>query len=190
MKLEAFGQRLRWVRENHAKITQTDLAKKMTEEYGQPVGKNYISELEKGEGKKRPSFDVVQAMASAMRVSLDFFAGYTETIEPAYDKEPAPHYFSEEADEIARLVDKMHPEQRALVLALARNLAPVTQGQQQAASIAAKNLAGWQAATEVLEERFGPEGAEEYLALLDARSPDIAAALRLSATKKVLVKKA
>lgn len=127
MELKTFGQRLRWARQNHAKITQTELAKKMKEEQGVPIGKNYISELEKEEAKKRPSFEMVRAMAAAMNVSLDFFGRFTELLEPVHGKEQSPHYFSEEADEVAQLVDAMKPEQRVLVLNLARNITAPTE---------------------------------------------------------------
>lgn len=122
MKLETFEERVVWARRQHAKITQRELARRMKDEYGVAVGSNYISEIELGKDK-RPTFEVVRAMAGAMGVSLDWLARFSEEMILAQGKETDATYFSEEADETAQLIDKMPPEQRGLVVILARSLA-------------------------------------------------------------------
>jgi len=134
MQLKTFGERLFWARHNYAKLTQKQLRDRMEEEYGVTIGRNYISELEKAtreeeeEGKvKRPSFTVVRAMAGVCKVSLDFLAGFTDEARPTTsDSAETAIYFSEEADEIAQIVDSLRPEQRAVVIALGRNLAALS----------------------------------------------------------------
>lgn len=134
MELKTFGERLFWARHSHAKITQKKLRDRMEAEYGVAIGRNYISELEKATAEeeaegivKRPSFTVVRAMAGVMKVSLDFLAGFTESEKPVDgDGAEAAVYFSEEADEIAQIVDGLRPEQRAVIIALARNLSTVS----------------------------------------------------------------
>lgn len=122
MQLETFEERLVWARRYHAKLTQKQLAAKMKEEFSQPIGHNYVSAIEKGRGKK-PSFEVVRAMAGAMKISLDWLAKFSEDYQLPQPKELEVTYFSPEADEAAQLVDSMRPEQRAVVLSVARNLA-------------------------------------------------------------------
>ena len=122
MKLETFGERLFWARKKYAKLKQVELRQKMEDDFGVDIGANYISELEKENAEKRPSFEVVRAMAGVCKVSLDFLAGFTTNHMPAQGEEVTPHYFSEEADTLATLVDTLHPDQRALVLGLARSL--------------------------------------------------------------------
>lgn len=150
MKLDTFGARLLWARRNHAKITQQELKDKMEEGYQISIGKNYISELETETARKRPSFEVVRAMAGALKVSLDYFGRFTEQLEPAYGKESTPLYFSEEADEVAQLVDGMSPDQRALVLQLARSLAHMP-------TIRERRLADVKEMLESIERRHGKE---------------------------------
>lgn len=120
MQLETFHERLLWAR-RHAKITQKELVKRMKEEYSVPIGSNYVSELEIGNGKK-PTFEVVRAMAGVLGISMDWLARFTEAPEPTSPDVNAT-YFSEEADQAAQLIDKMQPDQRIIILNLARNLA-------------------------------------------------------------------
>jgi hypothetical protein len=131
MELRTFGERLFWARRNHARITQLQLRDRMEEECKVKIGRNYISELETtadfdSEDSKQPTFRVVRAMAAAMKISLDYLAGFTDNLTPAQGEEPAPQYFSPEADEVAQLVDRMNAEQRAVVVSVARNLAVLT----------------------------------------------------------------
>lgn len=134
MELRTFGERLFWARHNHARLTQKQLRDRMEREYGVPIGRNYISQLETATEEDvaagrvaRPSFTVVRAMAGVLEVSLDFLAGFTESSEPrTSDSAEAVTYFSEEADEVARIVDDLRPQQRSVIIAMARNLAAVS----------------------------------------------------------------
>lgn len=123
MKLMTFGQRANYARRILARLTQQQLRDKMEELTGGSVsvGRNYISQIETDDAN--PVFEVVAAMARALGVSLDFLAGFTEDYTPvAPGSEPAPHYYSAEADEVAQLVDAMHPSQREVILNVAKNI--------------------------------------------------------------------
>lgn len=122
MKFETFGERLFWARRHLAQLTQIDLRNRMAENSGVEIGANYISQLETGGAENRPSFEVVSAMAAELKVSLDWFAGFTGNYEPGRLDDTPPNYFSQEADEVARAVDGMRPEQRALVLNLVKSM--------------------------------------------------------------------
>lgn len=121
MQLKTFGERLQWARRSHARLTQQQLRDKMQEKYGADIGRNYISQMETDDTTK-PTFDVVVAAARALNVSLDFLGCITEQYAPAQSEEAPPHYFSAEADEMAQLVDKMHPSQREVLLSVAKNM--------------------------------------------------------------------
>lgn len=122
MYLETLGQRLFWARRNYARLTQQQLRDKMQADYGVDVGRNYISQLETDAGTQ-PTFAVVRAMAGSLGVSLDFLAGFAKDYAPAQiEEEKTPHYFSAEADEVAKLVDTMHSSQREVLLSVAKNM--------------------------------------------------------------------
>ncbi len=121
MNLTTFGQRVFWARRNHARLTQKQLRDKMFEMYEVEIGRNYISQMET-DPEVTPSFGIVRAMAGALGVSLDYLAGFSQSYLPVQGEEATPVYFSEEADEVARLVDAMHPSQRQLVLNVAKNM--------------------------------------------------------------------
>jgi transcriptional regulator with XRE-family HTH domain len=125
MELKTFGERLFWARRSYAKITQQELRDKMSAAYGIDIGRNYISQIETDEGAK-PAFEVARAMAGTLGISLDFLAGFTENHVPAQGEETTPNYFSAEADEVAQLVDAMLPEQRLVVLNVARTIVSPT----------------------------------------------------------------
>lgn len=121
MEPKSLGERLFWARRNHAKLTQVHLRDRMQEQYGVDIGRNYISQIETEEGVK-PSFEVVRAMAGVLNVSLDYLAGFTESITPPALPDDTPTYFSPEADEMAHLVDSMHPSQREVMVSVAKNM--------------------------------------------------------------------
>jgi transcriptional regulator with XRE-family HTH domain len=121
MEPTSLGERLFWARRNHAKLTQMQMRDRMQSEYGVDIGRNYISQIETEEGVK-PSFEVVRAMAGVLKVSLDYLAGFTNSITPSSVPDDLPTYFSPEADEMAQLVDSMHPSQREVLLSVAKNM--------------------------------------------------------------------
>lgn len=129
MPLETFGERLRWARQTHAQLSQIELRDRVKEVYGVSIGANYISEMELERGKK-PSFEVVRAMAGVLGVSLDWLARFTQDFLPVTERESIPAYFSEEADLVAQLVDSMPSDRRGLVLSVVRNMTPSTDERQ------------------------------------------------------------
>lgn len=119
MPLETFGKRLRVLRVDRD-LSQIALRDRMEKNYNVPIGETYISELERTE--KMPSLEVAAAMARALDVSIDYLALLIDDA-VSYRRQPTPdNYYSEEADDIAKLVDDMHPEQRAILLSLAKSM--------------------------------------------------------------------
>lgn len=118
MALETFGKRLRVLRIDRD-LSQIQLRDRM-EKVGVPIGETYISELERTE--KMPSLEVAAAMARVLDVSVDYLALLIDEA-ASYRRQPQPdNYYSEEADELAKLTDAMHPEQRSVLLNLARSM--------------------------------------------------------------------
>lgn len=118
MALDTFGKRLRVLRIDRG-LSQIDLRDKMVKG-GVPIGETYISELERTE--KMPSLEVAAAMARALDVSIDYL-GLLIDDAVSYRRQPIPDiYYSEEADEVARTVDNMRPEQRSLVLSMVNSM--------------------------------------------------------------------
>jgi transcriptional regulator with XRE-family HTH domain len=124
MALDTFGKRLRVLRVDKA-LSQTELRDKMEKLAGVKIGETYISELERTD--KMPSLEVAAAMAKVLDVSLDYLGLLIEDAEQSYRRAPTPaSYFSEEADEVAQLVDRMSAQQRSVVVSVARNLSVLT----------------------------------------------------------------
>jgi transcriptional regulator with XRE-family HTH domain len=118
MPLDTFGKRLRVLRIDRD-LSQIELRDKM-EKVEMPIGETYISELERT--SKMPSLEVAAAMAKVLDVSIDYLGLLIEEALP-YRRQPTPDpYYSEQADEIAKLVDSMHPSQRELILSVAKNM--------------------------------------------------------------------
>lgn len=119
MALETFGKRLR-VSRIDKDLSQIALRDQMEKLYGVSIGETYISELERTE--RMPTLEVAAAMAQVLDMSLDYL-GLLIGDAVSFRRQPPPdNFFSEEADEVAKMVDGMHPEQRLLLLNLAKNM--------------------------------------------------------------------
>jgi transcriptional regulator with XRE-family HTH domain len=119
MPLETFGKRLRVLRIDRD-LSQIKLRDVMMEQYGVAIGETYISQLESSD--RMPSLEVAAAMARALDVSLDYL-GLIIDEQLSYKRTPsAEHYFSEQADEVAQIVDNLRPSQRELLLNFAKNI--------------------------------------------------------------------
>ncbi|MGG1946411.1 helix-turn-helix transcriptional regulator [Trinickia sp. NRRL B-1857] len=71
---QLFAQRLRHVREDVRKLTQTQLGQLS----GLPA--TSISHFEKEDGVRKPSFDNLRALARALEVTTDYLLGRTEDL--------------------------------------------------------------------------------------------------------------
>lgn len=119
MPLDTFGKRLRVLRIDRD-LSQINLRDRMEKQHAVSIGETYISELERTE--KMPSLEVAAAMAKVLDVSVDYLALLIHEALP-YRRQPTPdNYYSEQADEVARIVDAMHPAQRDLLLNLAKSM--------------------------------------------------------------------
>lgn len=119
MALETFGKRLRVLRVDRD-LSQIALRDRMEKTHGVSIGETYISELERTD--KMPSLEVAAAMAKVLDVSVDYLALLIDDA-VSFRRQPQPdNYYSEEADECAKLVDEMRPEQRSVLLSLARSM--------------------------------------------------------------------
>jgi transcriptional regulator with XRE-family HTH domain len=119
MALDTFGKRLKVLRVDRG-LSQIDLRDQMEKLCGVSIGETYVSELERT--TKMPGLQVAAAMAKVLDVSLDYLGLLIDDASVSYQRFVPASYLSEEADEVAQLVDAMRPEQRALVANLARNL--------------------------------------------------------------------
>jgi transcriptional regulator with XRE-family HTH domain len=132
MGLDTFGKRLRAIRQDRD-LSQIQLRDRMERECRVAIGESYISELERTD--KMPSLEVAAAMAKILDVSLDYLALLMDDGSISYNRSMPPiPYFSEEADEVAGLVDHMRPEQRGVVIQVARNLSYTSTDRQRRAA--------------------------------------------------------
>jgi transcriptional regulator with XRE-family HTH domain len=69
-----FAQRLRKVREEVRKLTQSQLGEKS----GLPA--TSISHFEKEDGTRKPSFDNLRSLAKALEVTTDYLLGRTDSL--------------------------------------------------------------------------------------------------------------
>jgi transcriptional regulator with XRE-family HTH domain len=118
MALDTFGKRVRVLRVDRG-LSQIDLRDRM-EKLGVGIGETYVSELERT--SKMPSLEVAAAMARVLDVSVDYLSLLIDDALP-YRRQPQPDpYLSPEADEVAQIVDAMHPSQRQLLLGVAKSM--------------------------------------------------------------------
>lgn len=133
MALQTFGKRLKFARMERD-LTQIALRDQMEGLYGVSIGETYISELERTD--RMPSLEVAAAMAKVLDVSIDYLGLLIGEPVSWRRQEAVDNYISEEADAVAKLVDEMRPEQRFLVLNLAKSIAGVpTQRQREDSAI-------------------------------------------------------
>lgn len=118
MALDTFGKRLKLLRVDRS-LSQIELRDQMEKMCGVPIGETYVSELERT--SKMPSLEVAAAMAKVLDVSLDYLGLLTNEA-TSYRPAPTVNYLSTEADEMAQLVDSMHPSQREVMLSVAKNM--------------------------------------------------------------------
>ena len=115
--LNSMGKRLRIHREDMG-ISQTELAQRM-ERYGVNVRSAHISGIERR--GKAPSVPVLAAIARALNTSSDYLLMLSDDPSPYGESAPGtPLYISEQADEIARIVDNLPPYRRDELLVHAR----------------------------------------------------------------------
>jgi transcriptional regulator with XRE-family HTH domain len=119
MQLDTFGKRLRVLRLDRG-LSQIELREEMEKRHGVDIGETYISELERT--AKMPMLDVAAAMAKTLKISLDYLALLMDDATVSYRHEPPTQYMSEEADEVAGMVDSMSPDKRGIAVVLVRNL--------------------------------------------------------------------
>ena len=113
--LTTFHDRVHWL------LRQRDMSQK---ELAAAVGvsEQFLSALLKG--KRKPNVRRLSAMALLLQTSVDFLALLSDDpTPPQAAPEPAPVYFSAEADIAAQLIDAMPPARRVEALALLRTMA-------------------------------------------------------------------
>jgi len=115
--IDTFGKRLRILRED-MRWTQDELAERVRTEKGLSLGQNYISELERS--NKIPGGAIVAALALALNTTTDYLLLLTNvSVRP--DEQDA--YFSPEADEAAKLLDRFLPAERQELIHALRQIA-------------------------------------------------------------------
>lgn len=115
--LDTFGKRVRVLRTEHG-WTQQQLVDEL-ERVGAPIGRSYVSEWERSD--KIPTGDVVAALARVLETTADYLLLLVDEAEIVEDAQEVDA-ISEEAEDVARMVDAMTPERRSDTLAIVRAL--------------------------------------------------------------------
>lgn len=119
--LGTFGKRLRVLREEHG-MDQTEFAAAVSRRLDrQTLSNSSVSSMESG--RSRPSLDVLLAILRELDVSADYLLFGDGSPNRAEEAPEPPAYYTEEADEAARLIDAMPEGRRAEALALVRVIA-------------------------------------------------------------------
>lgn len=129
-KRDTFGGRLTEAREeaerwdgNGIGYTQGELADLLRDRCGVEIGRSYISELERSwKQDKMPSLEVARALASVLRVNLAWLAGMSPNKDP--EDTAADLAWQPTTNTISNIIDLWTEEQRQLLLAAIRALAP------------------------------------------------------------------
>jgi transcriptional regulator with XRE-family HTH domain len=115
--LDTFGKRVRILRQERG-WTQNQLIDAL-KTVGVDIGRSYVSEWERTD--KMPSGEVVAALARVLETTADYLLLLTDDAEIVENTQEVDA-ISEEAEEVAHIVDSMTPERRADVLAIVRAL--------------------------------------------------------------------
>lgn len=159
MPKETFGRRLRGLRQDKewSQIELRDNIKKVT---GVEIGETYISELERTE--KMPSLEVAAAMAKTLEVTLDYLGFLIDDGSISYKRTQPDVYYSPEADEVARMVDRMSPSERSVIMQVARNLSALTTER-------ARRQAETEDILDSIEREMGIDARREYARILRSK---------------------
>lgn len=112
--LTTTGQRVRFARDRIKGWQSKELASRAK------ISPAMLSKIE--HDQKNPSMETLIALARELDVSIDWLVPSQGAENPYRRKEDEPIYFSQEADEVARLVDDLPPKYRAVVLAQAQSI--------------------------------------------------------------------
>jgi len=112
--LTTTGQRVRFARDRIKGWQSKELASRAK------ISPAMLSKIE--HDQKNPSMETLIALARELDVSIDWLVPSQGAENPYRRKEDEPVYFSQEADEVARLVDDLPPKYRAVVLAQAQSI--------------------------------------------------------------------
>jgi transcriptional regulator with XRE-family HTH domain len=112
-RLDDTGTRLMLLRRGTGK-NQGELAEALARR-GVGITGSHISNIELN--KKKPSLEVAIALADELGASLDYITGRSDVPEMMNERAESVIYLSEQADEIARIVDNLPPYRRDELLA-------------------------------------------------------------------------
>jgi transcriptional regulator with XRE-family HTH domain len=117
MCVGTFSERLLWARRT-ARLTEIELCNRIESAHQLSVEASYISELESSKSHKKPTWEVVRAIALVLGMSMDYLAGLANVPSPSQEQQGSSLYSSPEADEVARLLDEMTQPDRILIAEL------------------------------------------------------------------------
>jgi len=159
------GKRVRILR-NAKGWNQAKLVEEL-DKVGAQIGRTYISKLETS--NVIPSGEVVKALADVLGTTADFLLLRIDDEEPFKPVEPV--YFSEEADEIATIVDSLDPQRRILVQRLVMAVAEITLEVDEDAESQSAKSAVLDSVYAVLRNRYGSAEADRAMEELSALNP-------------------
>jgi transcriptional regulator with XRE-family HTH domain len=153
--LDTFGKRVRILRQERG-WRQQDLVDAL-QDVGAAIGRTYVSEWERTE--KTPTGDIVAALARVLDTTTDYLLLLTDDAERPGAVQDEVDAISEEAEEVAQVVDSMTPERRQDVLAIVRAL-------HQEDSVESTALKRYDIIMERIRRRDGAQGVERAEELL------------------------
>lgn len=133
--MDDIGQKIRHLREDKLKISQTELVDRLNQTRWKPdiSRQSHISNIENSTGDKLPSIRVLAAMAEVLETNTDYLLGLTDDEKPASDlddqvvvgvKDPVERQLVQEAMDLLR--GKPRDEQRYVVDLVRRLVGPTT----------------------------------------------------------------
>ena len=129
--LRTTGARIRALVEDRS-ISLKELARQLD------MSQSFLSQILRG---KKPPLDTVVQLADILDTTTDYLLLRTDNHNrPAEFSDAAPHYFSPEADEIARMIDDLPPWKRVEMLYMVRASAGFVAEAHKRAELVAKDI--------------------------------------------------
>lgn len=117
-ELDTLGKRLRYLRLTMG-LSQTDVRNRMAAEQGVEIGANYLSILESDRKHKRPSLEVMAALARVLGTTTDYLGLNTDDPALPQDTDTEATYITPEAERLAALADRLPASRRLELVTLA-----------------------------------------------------------------------
>ena len=164
--INTLGKRVRLLRQD-AGISQKELVQRLANKYGIRISRGYMSQIE-SQGKI-PSSEVIVALAKELGTTTDYLLLLTDNPFPPSDN---VEYMSEEADEVARIVDELPPAKRRELLEIARTMRKMSLEEQRELQ---RDMEELRQILDEIEAVGGPQAVEKILDALEKITGEVSA---------------